>query len=124
LEYRVRDLGLAPRGRDQLAWAEMHMPVLMRLRRDAEREKPLKGVRIGAVLHVTKETVVLVRTLMAAGAEVALAGSNPLSTQDEVAAALAEEGVHVYAWRGETEEEYYWAISRVAEFQPDVVLAR
>ena len=122
MDYKVRDLGLASKGRSQISWAEKHMPVLVMLREKALEEKPLRGARIGAVLHVTKETAVLMKTLRAAGAEIALAGSNPLSTQDDVAAALVDEGVHVYAWRGETEEEYYWAISKVAEFEPHVVL--
>ncbi|RLG86358.1 MAG: adenosylhomocysteinase, partial [Thermoprotei archaeon] len=122
MEFKVRDLSLADEGRRQIEWAENHMPVLMRIRKRFSEEKPLKGVRVGAVLHVTKETAVLVRTLVAGGAEVWLAASNPLSTQDEVAAALAEEGIHVFAWRGESEEEYFWAISRVASARPDIVI--
>ncbi len=121
-EYRVKDLSLADRGRIQLDWAEMHMPVLVRLRESRRSEKPLKGVRVSAVLHVTKETGVLMRTLLAWGAEVYLAASNPLSTQDDVAAALVEEGVRVFAWRGMSTEEYFWAIRRVAEAQPDLVI--
>ena len=121
-EYRVKDLSLASRGRIQLDWAEMHMPVLVRLRESWKGEKPLKGVRVSAVLHVTKETGVLMRTLLAWGADVYLAASNPLSTQDDVAAALVEEGVKVFAWRGMSSEEYFWAIRRVAEAQPDLVI--
>jgi len=98
------------------------MPVLMLLRKKYIESKPLRGVRVGAVLHVTKETAVLALTLMEAGAEVYLAASNPLSTQDDVAAALATRGVNVYAWRGQSIEEYYWCISRVAESRPDVVI--
>ena len=120
--FRVKDLGLAPRGRVNLEWAEMHMPVVVDLRRRYAGEKPLEGYRVGLVLHVTKETGVLARTLLAWGAEVYLAPSNPLSTQDDVAAALAEEGVHVYAWRGMTPEEYEWAISVVADSEPDLVV--
>ncbi len=122
MEYKVRDIGLAGRGKLQLDWAEQHMPVLLRIRKQFQNEKPLKGLRVGAVLHVTKETGVLMRTLAAGGAEIALAASNPLSTQDDVAAALASEGIHVYAWRGETEKEYYWAIERIVEFEPHIVL--
>ena len=120
--FKVRNLSLADKGFLQLEWARLHMPVLMKIRERFSKEKPLEGVRVGACLHVTKETGVLVETLMAGGAEVALAGSNPLSTQDEIAAALAKEGVNVYAWRGETEEEYYWCIGKVAEFKPDIIL--
>ncbi|MGB9704930.1 MAG: adenosylhomocysteinase, partial [Pyrobaculum sp.] len=106
-ESRVKDLSLAGRGREQLYWAERNMPVLMEIRKRFEREKPLSGLTVAACLHVTKETGVLVRTLAAGGARVVLIPSNPLSTQDEVAAALAQEGVYVYAWRGMSEREYY-----------------
>jgi adenosylhomocysteinase (EC 3.3.1.1) len=121
-EYKVRDIRLAEQGRRQLEWAELHMPALMEIRRRFEREKPLKGIKVSAVLHVTKETGALVRTLMAGGAEVSLAGSNPLSTQDDVAAALAEEGVRVFAWKGETVEEYWQNIREVLKVKPDVVM--
>ena len=121
-EYKVRDIRLAEQGRRQLEWAELHMPALMEIRRRFESEKPLKGVKISAVLHVTKETGALVRTLMAGGAEVSLAGSNPLSTQDDVAAALAEEGVRVFAWKGETVEEYWQNIREILKVKPDVVM--
>ena len=94
----------------------------MRLREEFSRERPLEGWRIGACLHVTKETAVLVRTLRAGGASVALCASNPLSTQDEVAAALAEEGVNVYAWRGETTQEYYQCIEDVLAHKPEITV--
>ena len=122
MEYKVKDKSLAPRGRLQIEWAEKHMPVLMLIRERFSKDKPLKGIRVGAVLHVTKETAVLVKTLKAGGAEVYLAASNPLSTQDEVAATLVEEGIHVYAWRGQTSDEYYWCIRQVAEAEPHVVI--
>ena len=117
-EYKVKDIGLADEGELLIEWAEIHMPVLRQIRQRFERERPLEGVRIGACLHVTKETAVLVKTLEAGGAEVYLCASNPLSTQDEVAAALARAGTHVYAWRGETTEEYYWCIDRVIDHRP------
>ena len=117
-EYKVKDIGLADEGELLIEWAEAHMPVLRQIRQRFERERPLEGVRIGACLHVTKETAVLVKTLEAGGAEVYLCASNPLSTQDEVAAALARAGTHVYAWRGETTEEYYWCIDRVIDHRP------
>ncbi|RLF06662.1 MAG: adenosylhomocysteinase [Thermoprotei archaeon] len=122
MDYKVRDLSLAPQGRLKIDWAEAHMPVLARIREEFSRAKPLEGVRIGACLHVTKETAVLVKTLMAGGAEVYLAACNPLSTQDDVAAALVEEGVHVYAWRGMTTEEYYDAIARVIAAKPVITM--
>ena len=85
-------------------------PFLNLIKNRLEKEKPFKGLTLGACLHVTKETAVLVQALKAGGAEVALCGSNPLSTQDDVAAALADSGVHVFAWRGQNTEEYYKCI--------------
>jgi len=117
-EYKVKDIGLADEGELLIEWAEAHMPVLRQIRQRFQRERPLEGVRVGACLHVTKETAVLVKTLEAGGAEIYLCASNPLSTQDEVAAALARAGTHVYAWRGETTEEYYWCINRVIDHRP------
>ncbi len=122
MEFKIKDVNLAKDGWTQIEWAERHMPVLMRIRREFERDKPLEGVKVAAALHVTKETAALVRTLKAGGAEVWLAGSNPLSTQDEVAAALVEDGIKVFAWRGQTPEEYYWCIEKVALSYPHVVM--
>ncbi len=122
MEHKVRDLALAPRGRHQIYWAERNMPVLMKIRSRFEREKPLAGLTIAASLHVTKETAVLARTLAAGGAKVVLIPSNPLSTQDEVAAALAEEGIGVYAWRGMNEREYYNAIGFAISHSPDLTM--
>ncbi|MEM2626784.1 MAG: adenosylhomocysteinase, partial [Ignisphaera sp.] len=122
MEFKVKDISLARKGRDQIRWAEAHMPVLMLLREIFKKEKPLKGVKVAAVLHVTKETAVLVKTLKAGGAEIWLAASNPLSTQDDVAAALAEDGIHVFAWRGESSDEYFWAIDVISSSQPDIVI--
>jgi adenosylhomocysteinase len=98
------------------------MPVLAQIKQRFEKEKPLKGATLGACLHVTKETAVLVQALKAGGAKIALCGSNPLSTQDEVAAALAKIGVNVYAWRGETREEYYWCVNKVIDHKPVITL--
>lgn len=120
--YKVKDESLAQKGKLQIEWASRHMPVLAKVKERFGREKPFKGLTIGACLHVTKETAVLVDALMAGGAEVALCSSNPLSTQDDVAAALAKMGVHVFAWRGQTTNEYYWCIERVIEHHPKVTL--
>ena len=120
--YKIKDINLAQEGRNLIYWAEQHMPVLMKIREDFEKRKPLKNVKIGCCLHVTKETAVLVKTLESGGAEVYLAGSNPLSTNDTVAAALAEEGIHVYAWRGLSEEEYYECIDRVIDANPVITM--
>ena len=121
-DFMVKDLGLADKGRLQIEWASMRMQVLARIREEFSRDRPLEGYRISACLHVTKETAVLVKTLMAGGAEVALASSNPLSCQDEVAAALAEEGVNVYAWRGQSRDEYYECIRKALSYRPKIVL--
>jgi len=122
VESRIRDPRLAPEGRKKVEWAEAHMPVLMRLKSKFVQERPFEGLRISACLHVTKETGALVRVLKALGAEVFLAASNPLSTQDDVAAFLAEEGIHVVAWRGETTEEYFHAIESVLRANPDLTM--
>lgn len=122
LEFKVKDLGLAGDGLRSISWAESRMPVLMEVKRRFEQIKPLDGLVVGGCLHVTKETAVLARVLAAGGAEVALCSSNPLSTQDEVAAALAQEGVHVYAWRGQSEGEYYECIGYVINWKPGITL--
>ncbi len=120
--YKVKDINLAAEGAMKLDWAEAHMPVLAELRKEWEREKPLAGMRIAGCLHVTKETGILIRTLRAAGAELSWSGCNPLSTQDEVAAALAAEGVSIYAWHGMNTEEFYECIDRTLEFKPTLTL--
>src|SRR5262245_41320413 len=118
---KVKNPNLAPQGRLKIEWAESRMPVLMKLREEAKKTQPLKGMRVAGCLHVTKETAVLVRTLKAAGAEVSWSGCNPLSTQDDIAAALAEE-VSIYAWHGMNKEEFYWAIDRTLDFKPTLTL--
>ncbi|MCU0726497.1 MAG: adenosylhomocysteinase [Planctomycetes bacterium] len=121
-DYQVKDIGLAAEGKKQLDWAEAHMPVLRLLRERVAKEKPLSGQRIAGCLHVTKETGILVRTLAAAGAELAWSGCNPLSTQDEVAAALAAEGFRIYAWHGMGTREFYECIDRTLEIRPTLTL--
>ncbi|RLF43463.1 MAG: adenosylhomocysteinase [Thermoplasmata archaeon] len=121
MEYKIKDISLAEKGRKLIQWAEDHMPVLMNIRKDFEKEKPLNGVTISCCLHVTKETAVLVKTLKAGGATIALCGSNPLSTNDAVAASLARDGIHVYAWRG-NHDEYYWCVDRVLDYKPKITM--
>jgi len=121
-EFQVKDKSLAPQGHLQIEWASRHMPVLNLIKGRFEKEKPLKGLTLGACLHVTKETAVLVQALTAAGAKIALCGSNPLSTQDDVAAALADKGLHVFAWRGQNTEEYYKCIDKVLDYKPSITL--
>jgi adenosylhomocysteinase len=118
-KYDVKDLALADEGKRRTEWAERSMPVLRQIRARFAKEQPLKGVRLSACLHVTTETANLMQTLRAAGAEIALCASNPLSTQDDVAAHLVRDhGVHVYAIKGEDHETYYQHIAQALAFQP------
>jgi adenosylhomocysteinase len=120
--YKVADIGLAESGKLKIEWAEARMPVLMALREKYIATQPLKGHRIAGCLHVTKETAVLIRTLRAAGAEISWSGCNPLSTSDEIAAALAAEGISIYAWHGLSVDEFYWCIDRTLDFKPTLTL--
>lgn len=120
--YKVKDIKLAAEGRKKIEWAESRMPVMMALREKYKKTKPLKGFRIAGCLHVTKETAVLIETLSAAGAQVSWSGCNPLSTNDEVAAALAAKGTSIYAWHGMDVKEFYWAIERTLDFKPNLTL--
>lgn len=120
--YKVKDLSLAKEGRLRIEWAESRMPVLMALREKYRKSKPLKGYKIAGCLHVTKETAVLVRTFVEAGADVSWSGCNPLSTQDDIAAALAAEGISIYAWHGMNVEEFYWCIEESLKFKPNLTL--
>ena len=121
-QFKIKNPSLSPKGKLLTEWASMHMPVLNQIRQRFTKERPLKRIRISACLHVTKETSVLIDTLLAGGAEIALCGSNPLSTQDEITAYMAEKGVHVYAWRGQTTKEYYWCVERVIDEKPSITV--
>ncbi|MBM54287.1 MAG: adenosylhomocysteinase [Euryarchaeota archaeon] len=120
--YAVRDMKLAEEGSLRVDWARSRMPVLAALREEAEKTKPLAGMRVAGCLHVTKETAVLVETIAAAGAELSWSGCNPLSTQDDVAAWLAREGYSVYAWHGQSVDDFYWCIDKTLEFKPTLTL--
>ena len=121
--HDVTDLGLAAEGVRRIEWAEREMPVLRLIRERFERELPLAGLRIGACLHVTTETANLMRTLKAGGATVVLAASNPLSTKDDVAAALVTEfGISCYARRGEDRDTYYAHLNAVADTHPQITM--
>jgi adenosylhomocysteinase len=123
MDCDVRDLGLAPKGRERIEWAAAEMGVLALIRERFEKEQPLEGIRIGACLHVTTETANLVETLKAGGAEVYLCASNPLSTQDDVAAALCEQDdIEVYAIKGEDNETYYRHIDTVLDRRPQLTM--
>jgi adenosylhomocysteinase len=122
MEYKIKDINLASEGRRNIDWAESRMPVMMDFRKKFSETKPLAGMKIAGCLHVTKETAVLVETLIAAGAEVAWSGCNPLSTKDDIAAALAAENIAVFAWYGMSTEEFYWAIDKTLEMKPTLTL--
>jgi adenosylhomocysteinase len=119
VKYDIKDLRLADEGKRRTEWSERSMPVLRQIRARFVKERPLEGIRLSACLHVTTETANLMQTLRAAGAEIALCASNPLSTQDDVAAHLVRDhGVHVYAIRGENHETYYTHIAQALAFGP------
>src|SRR5919199_312449 len=123
IDHDVKDLAQAAAGRLRIEWAEQSMPVLRQVRERFTREQPLKGIRLGACLHVTTETAVLMLTLKAGGAQVALCASNPLSTQDDTAAALVQEyGIPVYAHKGEDNPTYYRHLEAVLKTRPQITM--
>ncbi len=122
MAYEIKDIALAEQGHKNIEWAEAQMGALLKIKERFEKEKPLTGHRIGMALHITKETAVLVKTLIAGGAEVAITSCNPLSTQDDVAAALADDGIEVYGYKGESVEDYYRFIKAVLDFNPDITI--
>ncbi len=122
MDYDVKDLALADAGKLRIEWAERTMPVLRLIKERFEKEKPLKGITLAACLHVTTETGALARTLAAGGAEVYVCASNPLSTQDDVAAALVSEGFHVFAIKGEDTETYYKHINACLDPKPNITM--
>jgi len=123
MDYDIKDISLAEKGRLRMEWAEMAMPVLKLIRKRFEKDRPLRGVRLSACLHVTTETAALMRTLVAGGARVALCASNPLSTQDDVAAYLVKElKLPVFAVKGEDSETYYTHIQKALAFMPNMTM--
>jgi adenosylhomocysteinase len=121
-KYKVKDIKMAAEGKKLIAWAESRMPVLMALREKYKKTKPLKGYRIAGCLHVTKETAVLVKTFVEAGAQVSWSGCNPLSTNDAVASALAADGISIFAWHGMSVKEFYWCIEETLKIHPNLTL--
>jgi len=118
----VRDMSLADSGRERIEWAAAEMPVLALIKERFDKERPLEGIRIGACLHVTTETANLMLALQAGGAEVALCASNPLSTQDDVAAALVDAGIDTYAIKGEDTDTFFKHISAVLDIRPNITM--
>lgn len=125
-DYKVADIQLADWGKKEIAIAETEMPGLVAIREEYGQEKPLKGARIAGCLHMTIQTAVLIETLIALGAEVRWSSCNIFSTQDHAAAAIAEQGIPVFAWKGETEEEYLWCIEQTIkgpnDWKPNMIL--
>jgi adenosylhomocysteinase len=125
-DFKVKDIALAELGRKQIQLAEVEMPGLMALREEFGQSKPLTGARIAGCLHMTTETAVLIETLVELGAEVRWSSCNIFSTQDEAAAAIAAAGIPVFAWKGETEEEYWWCVEQTLNFangqKPNMIL--
>ena len=107
-DYKVKDISLAEYGRQEILLAQDEMPALMQLRKNYSDEQPLKGAKIMGCIHMTVQTAVLIETLIELGAEVRWSSCNIFSTQDHAAAAIADQGIPVFAWKGETEEEYEW----------------
>ncbi|HTX60788.1 MAG TPA: adenosylhomocysteinase [Methanobacterium sp.] len=122
MTYDVKDISLAPQGKKKIDWVQRHMPVLEHIKKKFREEKPFEGITIGSCLHLEPKTINLGLTLQAGGAEVAMTGCNPLSTQDDATAAGADLGLHMYGWREETTDEYYHTINQVLDHEPDILI--
>lgn len=122
MPYDVKDMSLAPQGKKKIEWVQKHMPVLEHIKKEFERTKPFEGITISSCLHLEPKTINLGLTLQAGGAEVAMTGCNPLSTQDDATAAGAALGLNMYGWRGENNEEYYQNIHKVLDHDPDILI--
>jgi len=117
---KVKDPSLAKKGKLRIEWAYRQMPVLREIQEKFKNERPFGKLNFGVAIHVTSETAILAKTLQAGGARVYLSGCNPLSTQDDVAAALADEGIEVFAWKGQTTKDYYWCLNKVLDAKPNI----
>lgn len=120
--YSIRDISLAPQGHLKIDWVKEHMPVLNAIRAEFERDLPFKGKRVVICLHLEAKTAYLAKVVQAGGAEVTVVASNPLSTQDDVVAALVDSGVNAYAWYGATDEEYKQHLHKALDFGPDLII--
>jgi adenosylhomocysteinase len=118
---QIKDPSLAEKGKMSYEWARDHMKILTNTIERLKKSQPLKGIRLGVCLHVTKETSVLLMGAKELGAEVSACGANPLSTQDDIAAFLADSGIHIYAWEGQSPEEYDWCIEQVLSHKPNIL---
>ena len=122
MNSEIRDINLAPSGHRKIEWVRRNMPLLRQLEDEFRAEKPFEGIRIALSIHLEAKTAYLCKVLAAGGAEMHVTGSNPLSTQDDVAAALAEDGLDIHAWHGATEDEYFTHIAHVLEYNNNVII--
>ena len=122
MESTIRDIGLAPQGQLKIDWVQAHMPVLNTLREEFEKTLPFQGKKVTICLHLEAKTAYLAKVIQAGGAEVTVAASNPLSTQDDVVAALVAGGVHAHAWYGATDQEYHQHLHKALDFEPDYII--
>lgn len=122
MSNNVKDMSLAPEGIKKIEWVQKHMPVLEHIKKEFQETKPFEGVTIASCLHLEPKTINLGLTLQEGGAEVAMTGCNPLSTQDDATAAGASLGLNMYGWRGETNEEYYENLNKVLDHEPDIII--
>ncbi len=120
--HKVKDMKLAKQGHINITLAEREMPVMRKIAQEFKKSQPFKNMTIAACLHVTKETAVLAKAIAAGGAEVVLCCSNPLSTQDDVAAALVEDGINVFAWKGISNKDYYMCLNKTLDFKPHITI--
>jgi len=121
-DYEIKDIALAPEGERKIRWAEAHMPVLNLLHKEFDKEQPLKGHTVVMCLHLEAKTAYLAEVVLAGGAEVIMCASNPLSTQDDVVAAMANKGINAFAVHGCTDEEYHKFLHRALDFMPDLIV--
>lgn len=118
----IRDISLAPEGKLKLDWVKAHMPLLNNIEEQFKAEQPFKGMKVAICLHLEAKTGYLAQTVQAGGAQVAVCGSNPLSTQDDVVAALVDSGITAYAWHNTTDDEYHMLIDKTLDFRPDAII--
>ena len=122
MQSQIRDINLAPSGHAKINWVKNHMPILNQWEKEFLLAKPFAGKKVAICLHLEAKTAYLALVVQAGGAEVAVAASNPLSTQDDVVAALVSDGITAFAWHGASEEEYFGHLNMLANFQPDLFI--
>ena len=122
MQSQIRDLSLSPQGQIKINWVKAHMPILNTLEKEFRQTKPFSGKKVAICLHLEAKTAYMAQVIAAGGAEVAVCASNPLSTQDDVVAALVAGGITAFAWHGATDEEYTEHIHQLAKFEPDLFI--